>query len=323
LIKALITGATGFVGRHLTTFLKVRTDWQVYGIDMSVSAGSGTGQLVDTYVQLDLQEQERVAEAVSELEPDLIFHLAAQSAVPDSVDRPNETLTNNIAGQVNLLEAALKSKRRPRILIIGSSDEYGLVSPDDLPVAEDAPFRPISPYGVSKIAQDMLGLQYYLRYGMNVIRVRPFNHIGPGQSDKFVLSSFARQIAVAEVGRADPILHVGNLDVGRDFTDVRDVVRAYHLAISKGQAGEVYNVGTGRGVLVGEALSILLGLSYVKVDVIREDSRVRSTDVPMIVCDGSKFSRLTGWRPEISLERTLAEVLDYWRIELAGNRFAV
>jgi len=220
---------------------------------------------------------------------------------------------NNIIAELNLLRAVQELGLATRILLIGSSEEYGHVRPDDLPVNEETPFRPENPYAVSKIAQDMLGLQYFIAYKLPVIRVRPFNHIGPGQGEHFVSAAFAHQVAAIEAGRQQPVLRVGNLDAERDFTDVRDMVRAYHLAILQGEPGEVYNIGSGQAVAIRAILDILLSLSVVDVRVERDPNRLRPADVPRIVCDPRRFRTCTGWHPTISLQQSLRDILDDWR----------
>lgn len=251
-----------------------------------------------------------------ELRPDYVFHLAAQASVHLSISSPVETLVNNISGQVNVLEAARKLSTPPKVLTVGSADEYGLIRADEMPVRETNEFRPTSPYSVSKIAQDMLGLQYYLSYQVPVVRVRPFNHLGPRQSDAFVTSSFAKQVAAAELGLGPRVVKVGNLESRRDFTDVRDIVRAYWLALDKGQPGEVYNLGCGQSHRIGEVLESLVAMSTVSISVEVDPQRLRPSDVPDVVCDASRFQQLTGWRPTISFERSLSDLLDYWRAKL-------
>jgi GDP-4-dehydro-6-deoxy-D-mannose reductase len=222
-------------------------------------------------------------------------------------------LENNLRGQLNVLLAAIALGTHPRILAVGSADEYGIVNTSELPIKETNPLRPNSPYAVSKVAQDMLGYQYYASHRLPVVRVRPFNHIGPGQSPAFVTSDFAKQIAEAEAGLREPLIHVGNLDARRDFSDVRDIVRAYYLAISQGEPGEVYNLGAERSCSIREVLDILLALSTTPVRVKQDPERLRPSDVPEIVSDCSKFRSLTGWRAEIPLEQSLSAILDSWR----------
>ncbi|MCL5257444.1 MAG: GDP-mannose 4,6-dehydratase, partial [Chloroflexi bacterium] len=219
----------------------------------------------------------------------------------------------NIIGQLNLLEAVVRHAPEARVLVVGSGDEYGMVKPEEVPIAEDQPFRPNSPYAVSKVAQDMLGLQYFLMHKVSTIRVRPFNHIGPRQARGFVVADFARQIAEIEAGACAPVVRVGNLNAERDFTDVRDMVRAYHLAITQGAPGDVYNLGSGATTSIKNMLNDLLSLSSAAIEVVVDPARLRPSDMPVLSCDSTKFRTLTGWTPMISLKQSLQDVLDYWR----------
>lgn len=314
----LITGIAGFAGSHLTELILDRGDADVCG----VLVGDGLTQNIDhvkdrlTLVEGNLCDRDFVERVFRELRPDFVFHLAAQADVHLSLRSPTETLVNNIAAQVCILEAARKMPVQPRVLVVGSADEYGLVSPDEVPVRETNAFRPTSPYSVSKIAQDMLGLQYFLTYHLPVVRVRPFNHIGPRQSEAFVTSSFAKQIAAAEIGLGPAVVKVGNLKARRDFTDVRDMVRAYWLALTVGAPGEVYNIGSGRSHQIAEALDVLVAKSTVPISVEVDPERLRPVDVPDVVCDASRFCQVTGWQPVVSFEQSLSDLLDYWRAKL-------
>ena len=245
--------------------------------------------------------------------PDWVFHLAASSSVAASWEDPAETLTNNLGAQANLFASLVRLDRLPRVLVVGSADEYGAPEHDDALLDEGAPLRPITPYGVSKVAQDYLALQYHLSHGLPVVRVRPFNHVGPGQSPAFAIASFARQVARIEAGLDEPVLRVGNLESRRDFTDVRDVVRAYGLAIEQGRPGEVYNIGSERSVALREVVDMLLGMSRTRIEVELDPSRTRPVEARAYRCDSSRFRRLTGWQPSIPLEQTLRDTLNYWR----------
>ncbi|MHB0871604.1 MAG: GDP-mannose 4,6-dehydratase, partial [Chloroflexota bacterium] len=260
-----------------------------------------------------LTDADRVREILEGVKPNWIFHLAAQAFVPTAFADPTGTLVNNIVGQVNLLQSILTWEEKPTVVVICSNEEYGMVAPEDLPLRETAPFRPANPYAVSKVAQDMLGYQYHVAYGLPIVRIRPFNHIGPGQSDRFVASSFARQIAEAELGLRHPVLQVGNLEAERDYSDVRDIVRGYRLAALHGAPGDVYNLGSERAVSTRHLLDLLLTQSRVQMQVEQDPSRLRPADIPRVVADCSKFRALTGWRAEIPLEQTLADTLAYWR----------
>ena len=322
-MRALITGIAGFAGSHLAEHLLDRTDLEVHGLILPQFGTANLSAICHRLVlhEGDVSDYQRVLALLGECRPDLIFHLAAQAAPSLSLVQPGETLTNNILGQLNILQAAVELGLAPRILVIGSADEYGQVLPEELPVKETNAFRPINPYSVSKIAQDYLGYQYFLSHGLPVVRLRPFNHIGPRQGPGFVVADFARQVAEAEAGKREPVVRVGNLQNRRDFTDVRDMVRAYHLALTVGEPGEVYNVGSGRSWSVGEILDQLVSLSRVKLEIVPDTARFRPTDIPVIVCDCSKFRACTGWQPVIPLERTIRDVLDYWREQVAvGHR---
>jgi GDP-4-dehydro-6-deoxy-D-mannose reductase len=262
---------------------------------------------------LDLQA---LKELFAATRPDYVYHLAAQAFVPASWADPWSTLENNMRGQLNVLLAAIALGTEPRVLVVGSADEYGIVGAGELPIKETNPLRPNSPYAVSKVAQDMLGYQYYASHKLPVVRVRPFNHIGPGQSPAFVASDFAKQIAEAETGLREPVMQVGNLDARRDFSDVRDIVRAYYLAISQGEAGEVYNLGAERSYSIREVLKALLDLSTTPIKVEQDPTRLRPSDVPEIVSDCDKFRSLTGWQAEIPLEQSLSDILDWWRAQV-------
>ena len=321
----LITGVAGFVGRHLATYLARETSAEICGVaresdltDRSdMGLGLGLGPRFKVMVG-DLMDAGRMREIVAEVRPDRVFHLAAQAFVPTAFADPMGTLMNNIGAQVHLLEAIRAWGGSPSVLIICSNEVYGLVAPEDLPLKETAPFRPANPYAVSKIAQDMLGYQYHVAYHMPIVRVRPFNHIGPGQSDRFVASAFAKQIAEAELGMRPPVIRVGDLSAERDFTDVRDTIRGYYLALLRGIPGDVYNLGSERAVSIRHLLDVLLSHSRIPLRVETDPDRLRPADIPCIVADCSKFRALTGWRAEIPLERTLSDVLDYWRSRLAG-----
>jgi GDP-4-dehydro-6-deoxy-D-mannose reductase len=255
-------------------------------------------------------------ELITDGAPDVIFHLAAMSSVSASFEQPWETLENNIRAQLNILEAVRQAGTPTRVLVIGSNEEYGKPGEDQLPITEETSLRPQSPYAVSKVAQDMLGLQYHLAYEIEVIRLRPFNHTGPGQSPRFVVPAFASQVARIEAGLQEPVLFVGNLDVWRDFTDVRDMVRAYALAATEAEPGEVYNLASGQPQSIREMLESLLALSTAEIRVEVDPDRYRPADMPVAYGSAEKFRRHTGWEPEIPFEQTLRDVLAYWREEV-------
>jgi GDP-4-dehydro-6-deoxy-D-mannose reductase len=313
--RVLITGITGFVGNHLATHFLSQKNYEVIG---TYRSESGLASLEDSkdnikVIRVDLNDPKAVEETITSIKPDYLCHLAAQASPAKSFSHPLETLTNNIASELSILEVLRKHALPTRVLIISTGDIYGIVKPADIPIDENTPMRPGTPYAVSKITQDYLSLQYYLAYQIDIVRVRPYNHVGPGQKAGYVISDFAKQIAEIEAGKQDPVLSVGNLDAGRDFTDVRDVVKAYELALLKGESGEAYNIGSGKSYKIADVLDTLISLSKEKIDVKVDSSKFRPIDVPKIVCDTSKFRNLTGWKPEIPFEKTLQDILDYWR----------
>lgn len=314
-MRILITGITGFVGSHLAEYALARGDVEVFGtVRWRSRLENVEGFQEDiTMVDCDLRDSSATRRCLMELKPDYIFHLAAQSFVPTSWTAPEETLTTNIISELNLLEAMRDIDKEIRIQVAGSSEEYGLVFEEEAPIKETNPLRPLSPYAVSKVAQDMLAYQYNRSYGLFTVRTRAFNHEGPRRGHVFVTSNFARQIAQIEAGKKEPVIEVGNLSARRDFTDVRDVVKAYWLALEKGEPGEVYNIGSGRAVTIREMLDMLLALTDVKIEVRPVPERMRPSDVELLLADVSKFNALTGWKAEIPLTKTLADTLDYWR----------
>lgn len=315
-MRAFITGVGGFAGSHLSDYLLEQTDWQVTGCVLPGWDCSHLDARV-ACVELDLRDRMAVRATLDQAAPDVIFHLAAQAFVPVSWQDPWDTLENNIRAETNILDGLVKLGAKPRVMVVGSNEEYGLVQPQDLPLREDSPLRANSPYAVSKVAQDLLGLSYFLSYALPVVRVRPFNHIGPRQSDGFVAPAFAKQIALVEAGRQKPVIRVGNLSAQRDFSDVRDVVRAYYLVVTKGQPGEVYNIGSGRPRTVQSLLETMLSLSAARIRVEFDPERMRPSDTPVVYCDATKLRDATGWAPSIPFEQTLRDVLDDWRARIS------
>jgi GDP-4-dehydro-6-deoxy-D-mannose reductase len=314
-MRVLITGITGFAGSHLADLCLTKKDVEVYGIIRWRSRTENIEHIWDRLrlLECDLRDASSTRDVIEEIRPDRIFHLAAQSFVPTSWKAPTESLTTNIIGQVNVFEAVRKLDIDCAIQIACSSEEYGMVHPDEVPIKESNPLRPLSPYGVSKVGQDMLGYQYYMSYGMKIVRTRGFNHTGPRRGPVFVCSDFAKQIVDIEKGLREPYMEVGNLDARRDFTDVRDMVRAYWLALEKGKPGTAYNICTGTSFSIQEILDMLIEISGVKVEVRTDKGRLRPSDVPLLQGDNSLFSGDTGWKPEIPMEKTLSDLLDFWR----------
>jgi len=317
--KVLITGVSGFVGSHLAEFLlhNFSDRVEIYGITRWRSKIENIAHIIDKIklYECDITDFPSVLSIIEEIRPDKIFHLAAQSFVPTSWKLPVETFNTNVIGQINIFEAVRHVRRVDEtfIQVAGSSEEYGLVYHDELPIKETNPLRPLSPYAVSKVAQDLLGYQYYMSYRMNIIRTRAFNHEGPRRGEVFVTSNFAKQIAEAEKGLREKVIYVGNLEARRDYTDVRDIVRAYWLALERGQPGDVYNICSGRSYSIREVLEILLSYAKVKLEVVQDKERLRPSDVPILLGDYSKFNKLTGWNPEIPFEKTLEDLLNWWR----------
>lgn len=312
-MRALITGISGFVGSHLAEFLLSHTDWRIAG---TVYGRTDNIDHLRERLELypaELSQIEVVRFLVEETQPDYIFHLAAQPIPALSKRDPWFTLENNIRAQLNILEAVAETGLHARVLVVGSSEEYGQIMPEDLPVDEATPLRPTNPYAVSKIAQDYLGLQYATSPGVAAVRVRPFNHIGPRQRRGFVAPDFAWQVAEIEAGLRPPEMVVGRLDVSRDFSDVRDIVRGYHAAIVNGEPGEVYNLGSERDHTVQTILDTLIGFTGLEVRVVQDPDRMRAIDTQRVIADCTKFRARTGWRTEIPFAESLRDVLDYWR----------
>jgi len=315
-MRVLITGITGFAGSHLAEFLIANhPDVKVFGIVRWRSRMENILPIRDNIelCEADLKDMVSLQACLAHIRPDRIFHLAAQSFVPTSWKCPGETFAINATGQINLFESLLSLKQSPLVQVAGSSEEYGRVFPDEIPMKETNPLRPLSPYAVSKVAQDLLGYQYFQSYGLPVVRTRGFNHTGPRRGEVFVTSSLAKQIAAIEKGVKEPVIQVGNLDAKRDFSDVRDIVEAYWLSLEKGEPGEVYNIGSGVSRPIREVLDILLSLSKVNVRVEVDPQRLRPSDVPILLADSSKFVARTGWKPRFSFRQTLSDLLDYWR----------
>ena len=314
-MKVLITGITGFVGSHLADYTLAKENVEVYGTIRWRSKTENIEHIKDkiNLIQCDINDASSVNDLIVDIKPDKIFHLAAQSFVPTSWNSPAETITSNIIGELNIFEAIRRAKINPWMQIAGSSEEYGMVYPDETPIKETNPLRPLSPYGVSKVGQDLLAYQYYMSYKLNVVRTRAFNHTGLRRGDVFVCSDFAKQIAEIEKGKKEPVIHVGNLEAERDFTDVRDIVKAYWLGLEKCKPGEVYNICTGKAYKISEVLDILISLSKIKIKVKNDPAKMRPSDVPYLGGDSTKFREATGWKPEIPFERTLTDLLNYWR----------
>jgi len=309
-LRLLITGVGGFVGRHLAHLLAQETEWELWGWARRPVAGLPERLRV---AQVDLRDPEIVRRELARLRPEGIIHLAAQSDVAESWRDPWGTFETNVRGTLNLLDGVRALGLRPRVLIVTSNEVYGLIRPEEVPIREDQPFRPANPYGVSKAAQDWLAALYAAAYALPIIRARPFNHIGPGQDPRFVVPSLARQIAWIEAGLQEPVLRVGNLEAQRDFTDVRDVVRAYRLLLERGDPGEAYNIGSGRPRPIREVLELLLTMAQRPVRVEIDPQRIRPVEIPISAADTTRIRERLGWQPRIPLEQSLRDVLEEWR----------
>jgi GDP-4-dehydro-6-deoxy-D-mannose reductase len=314
-MRVLVTGVSGFVGGHLAEHL-IESGDLVVGLSAS---GRWPAELAHLARQVRIERCDLaaidgadLADLIGRKQPEVIYHLAAQANPQASVADPRGTWALNLGGALNLLEAVKASGQAPRVVLVGSGVCYGNPVPEHLPVTESCPLRPNNPYAASKAAADLLGVQHFLTHGTDVVMVRPFNHAGPRQSPTYVLSGLARQVAEVEAGRKARV-EVGNLDVIRDFTDVRDVVRGYRQLAERGVAGEIYNLGSGLGIKLADALDTLIAQAQAPIDISVDPARVRPVDQPLLVADATKLRRATGWAPRFSIARTLADMLQYWR----------
>lgn len=308
--RAIIIGAAGFVGSYLAKHLQSE-----YGVKVAVTKLSHEVLEIegaDAY-DLDIMKKEDVVNLLFQIRPDYIFHLAAQSSVGLSWKNPGLTIDINIKGSINVMDAVRELYYKPRILLIGSGEEYGHIKECEIPIAEDNRIRPGNIYAATKACQNMIGNIYAQAYDMNLMMVRAFNHIGPTQAPIFVVADFCKQVAEIEKGFRPPIMYVGNLSAMRDFTDVRDVVRAYALLVQKGSAGETYNVGSGHAVSIREILDMIVSLSDKKIEVKVDPNKLRPVDIPVIEADTRKLKMATGWEQMIPLRQTIKETLEYWR----------
>jgi len=320
--RSLVTGITGFAGSHMAELL-LKEGHDVFGLVRWRSRNEHIHHLNGRIhlVEGDLLDLKSLQDTMLSVRPDYIFHLAAQSFVPTSWTSPAVTLETNTVGSCNLFEAVRAAQIDPTIQIACSSEAYGLVKENEVPIKETNPLRPLSPYGVSKLAMDYLGYQYHQSYGLKIIRTRGFNHEGPRRGEVFVTSTFAKQIAMIEAGLQEPIIYVGNLTAKRDYTDVRDMVRGYLLAVQKCTPGEVYNICSGKAWVIQDVLDFLLSQSKVKkIKVEQDPKRMRPSDVQILLGDNTKFVKATGWQPEIDFKITLKDTLNYWRKNLDNHQ---
>lgn len=309
-MNALIIGGAGFVGKYLIRHLTEAYPWHLSVTKLPGESLDFPG--IDLY-DLNLLDKNAIVKLLKQVQPDYIFHLAAQSSVSLSWARPDLTIDINIKGSLYLFDAIRESGLTPRVLVIGSGEEYGYIKPEETPVDEDTVLRPGNIYAATKACQNMIGSIYAKAYKMPLIFVRAFNHIGPEQSPIFVVSDFCKQVADIEAGKQPAVIEVGNLTAKRDFTDVRDVVRAYGLLIQKGVPGETYNIGSGRALAIEDILYMILKHSACDIQVHVSPQKLRPVDIPVIEADISKLKNCISWEPKISLEQTIEETLNYWR----------
>lgn len=318
-MRVLITGADGFVGGHLTRYLataQLSGEPEILGLGLA-PALTDSLQSLCSYCCCDIRDGQAVAAQVTDFAPDYVFHLAAQSSVARSWEDSGLTYEIALHGQDNLMRALVELKRTgradPAVMVACSAEEYGVVSPEELPIKEEHLLNAMNPYAFSKVIQDFLALMYFQAYGLKTIRTRAFNQTGPGQSPAFVVSDFAMQVAEIEAGLREPVMCVGNLEARRDFSDVRDLVSAYWLATERGKPGQVYNVCSGASYSVKEILDMILSSSSAPVRVEVDPARLRPMDIPELRGDNTRLCEATGWQPAIPMERTVQDVLDWWR----------
>lgn len=309
-MKALVVGGGGFVGPYLVRHLKDELGYEVTVTKTEKETLAMDGAVVKN---LDILDKNQISELLNEEKPDYLFHLAAQSSVAYSWKNPTLTVDVNIKGCVNLLEAVKDADEKPRVLLIGSGEEYGHIKKDECPIIEDNVLRPGNIYAATKLCQNMLGKIYSDAYGLDIMMVRAFNHIGPNQTPVFVVADFCKQVADIEKGKQEPVIYVGNLSAKRDFTDVRDVVKAYALLVKGGKRGETYNVGRGHAVAIEDILKEIVSMSDKDIEVKVDEKKLRPVDVPIIEPDIEKIKKEVGWEPVIELRQTLEETLEYWR----------
>lgn len=316
-MKIFITGIGGFVGNHLTRYLNYEGH-EISGLDYANVEIPGEFKSFENFKSFegDLRDEKIIAEILNETKPDAIFHLAAQSSVKISFENPRETFSDNLFGTLNLLEAISKLDYEIRTLVISSSEVYGKLTPEECPVEEDHPLRPVNPYAVSKAAVDLLSYQYYKAYKLPIYVGRAFSHSGPGQKTVGVLSDWAFQIAKIELDLSPPVLKVGNLAVQRDYTDVRDVVKAYMSIIEKGEPGRPYNVCRGTGYKLSDLLEKYRSMARKEIKVQTDQSRMRPVDIPILTGSNKRLTGDTGWQPQIEIETTLSDSLQFWRERL-------
>lgn len=309
--RILVTGGTGFAGSHLIEELLAAGYTDIYSTTFSPPDGSAQLLASDHYVQVDLSVSDATKAVFEKIKPDWVFHLAAFAYVGKSFDKARELFSNNINLQLNVLDAIKETVPAARVLTIGSAEEYGMTDENLEKIDESVPLNPVNPYAVSKVTQDLLAQSYFFSYKLNIIRARPFNHIGTRQTGDFAVPAFAKQIVAIEQGKQET-LQVGSLDAVRDFTSVKDMVRAYVLLMERGEVGQVYNIGSGTGVQIKKIVDQMISLSSVPIQIELDPKRIRPLDVPGLIADNRKIGSL-GWKPNVSIETELHNVLEEWR----------
>lgn len=312
-MKILVIGAAGFVGGHLVEYLSLLPDIEVFASKLSTEKMENTRISDKNILNLDILNRVEVENIFKKICPDYIIHLAAQSSVSYSWKEPALTFNINLIGTINVLEAVRETGINARILLIGSAEEYGMVRPEELPIMESRNIDPSNPYAISKVSQEMAAGMYGNVYNIQIIMVRAFNHIGPGQSPVFALSDFAKQIAEIEKGIHEPAISVGNLEIKRDFTDVRDIVRGYWELVRNGVKGEIYNIGSGTSYSLKSLLDRMICMSSSKIDIQVNPNKFRPVDIPELRADISKIRDHVQWQPQINMDASLSDILDYWR----------
>jgi GDP-4-dehydro-6-deoxy-D-mannose reductase len=311
-MRILITGMSGFAGSYLADLLLKETHWNLFGVSRNATGDRSSSRM--QWWQLDLTDADGVKRLIQYERPDVIVHLAAQSSVPTSWKDPWATYQDNILGQLNLFRGVLEAQLTPRMLIVSSNEVYGRpYSSEQLPFREDHSLKPNNPYAVSKAAQDLMALQYHISHGLDVIVARPFNHVGPTQSARFVMADFANQIAQIEAGKREPVMRLGNMAAQRDFTDVRDTVRAYLALIKGGDGGQVYNVCSGVPRSIQSVLDLMLSMSSARIQQETDPGKFRPVDTPISFGNCDKLKQATGWQQHIQFEQTVLDLLNYWR----------
>lgn len=318
-MRVLITGLTGPVGSFLADHLLTIPGLELHAFKRWRSDPRPIAHLLGRVAihEGDVEDAFAVDRVVAAVRPERVFHLAAQSYPSASWEAPIHTMRANVEGTLNLLEALRRHTPDAHVHIAGTSAQYGTVRPDEVPIREDRPMRPGSPYGVSKVAAELSGLQYHDNFGMHVVVTRSFNHVGPRQGDRCSIQTFCRQMAAIELGLQPPVLHVGNLEPRRDFTHTRDVARALWLLIERGAPGTVYNLCSGRATRIGDIVAMVLERGHVPVEVRTDPARLRPSDEPVLQGDNSRLRAATGWEPTITVEQIVDELLEYWRERLA------